>query len=261
MPVKAFVCSTGKATPKSGVYKMSNKYRWHALIGEVYGQYCTRITGHILFHSVPYEANSPDSLEYVEYDKLGTSASAGCVRLTVQDAMWIYNNCESGTYVEFYSESNPGPLGKPSSQKISSNINCRNWDPTDPDSRNPWHGNVENVQSEIVQKIDTHLEQNIVEETKNNEQENKNLESKSQTNTNSSQATNENQNINQNTNIKTNTTNSTNNNSNTVEGNNTNKTKEKEQQNENNSTNNNNIENKEQKQEEKTKDENKSESE
>ena len=53
VPVKALVCSTGVATPTSGVYKMSNKYRWHLLNGGVYGQYCTRITGHILFHSVP----------------------------------------------------------------------------------------------------------------------------------------------------------------------------------------------------------------
>jgi len=143
IPVKALICSTGKATPRSGVYKTSQKYRWHQLNGGVYGQYCTRITGHILFHSVPCAKNTPDSLKYVAYDKLGTTASAGCVRLTVEGAMWIFNNCSSGTLVEFYSSSNPGPLGKPSAQKISSNVQCRNWDPTDPDPRNPWHGYVE----------------------------------------------------------------------------------------------------------------------
>lgn len=143
VPVKAIVCSTGKATPTSGVYKISNKYRWHQLNGGVYGQYCSRITGHILFHSVPYSTNSPDSLKYTAYDKLGTKASAGCIRLTVADAIWIYNNCASGTYVEFYSSSNPGPLGKPSAQKISSNVTCRNWDPTDPLEANPWKNYVE----------------------------------------------------------------------------------------------------------------------
>ena len=131
VPVKAMVCSTGKATPTSGTYKMSNKYRWHQLNGGVYGQYCSRITGHILFHSVPYATNSPDSLKYTAYDKLGTKASAGCIRLTVADAYWIYSNCASGTNVEFYSSSDPGPLGKPSAQKISSNEKCRNWDPTE----------------------------------------------------------------------------------------------------------------------------------
>lgn len=139
VPAKVMVCSTGAATPTSGVYKMSNKYRWHQLNGGVYGQYCSRITGHILFHSVPYATNSPDSLKYVAYDKLGTKASAGCIRLTVADAMWVYNNCASGTCVEFYSSSNPGPLGKPTAQKIASNEVCRNWDPTDPTAGNPWH--------------------------------------------------------------------------------------------------------------------------
>lgn len=68
----------------------------------------------------------------------GTKASAGCVRLTVSDAIWIYNNIESGTVVEFYSSADPGPLGKPSAQKISGNEECRGWDPTDPAEQNPW---------------------------------------------------------------------------------------------------------------------------
>lgn len=164
VPVRAMVCSTGKATPTSGVYKMSNKYRWHQLNGGVYGQYCSRITGHILFHSVPYKTNSPDTLKYAAYDKLGTKASAGCIRLTVEDALWIYNNCVSGTYVEFYSSSNPGPLGKPTAQKISSNATCRNWDPTDPSAKNPWHGYTE--------PASTQTEEPKKEPESNNQQEN-----------------------------------------------------------------------------------------
>lgn len=138
-PVKAMLCSTGSATPTSGTYSISSKYTWLPLFGGVYGQYSTRIVDHILFHSVPYQVKGDKgSLEYWEYDKLGTSASAGCIRLTVQDAKWIYNNCISGTKVEFYADSNPGPLGKPTAQKISSEVEVRNWDPTDPDSNNPW---------------------------------------------------------------------------------------------------------------------------
>ncbi len=80
-----------------------------------------------------------DSLEYWEYDKLGTYASAGCVRLTVEDAKWIFDNCRNGTLVEFFSSSDVGPLGKPSAKKISSYEDyLRNWDPTDPHSNNPW---------------------------------------------------------------------------------------------------------------------------
>ena len=144
VPVKTMVCSTGRATPHSGKYKTSGRWRWIALFGGVYGQYSTRIVGNILFHSVPYLRNyDPASLEYWEYDKLGTSASAGCVRLSVIDAKWVYENIASGTIVEFYSSSNPGPLGKPSAKKISSNTECRNWDPTDPDSKNPWKNVVD----------------------------------------------------------------------------------------------------------------------
>lgn len=71
IPYKAFTCSTGTATPTSGTYKTDYKYRWLGLFGNVYGQYCTRIVGNILFHSVPYlEKGNEGSLEYWEYDKL-----------------------------------------------------------------------------------------------------------------------------------------------------------------------------------------------
>lgn len=140
-PYKAMICSTGTSTPTSGTYKISYKYRWLKLFGNVYGQYSTRIVKNILFHSVPYYEQRADTLEWDEYDKLGTKASAGCIRLTVQDAKWIYDNITSGTYVEFYSDKdNPGPLGKPTAQKISDNKKCRDWDPTDPDKNNPWNG-------------------------------------------------------------------------------------------------------------------------
>ena len=145
VPVKAMVCSTGKATPKTGKFKISDKYRWRALFGNVYGQYSSRITGNILFHSVPYTSKRPNSLKYLEYDKLGTAASAGCVRLTVEDVKWIYDYCPQGTRVEFYEDSNPGPLGKPTVQKISSDEERRNWDPTDIWSEgNPWNDKSEN---------------------------------------------------------------------------------------------------------------------
>ena len=69
----------------------------------------------------------------------GTTCSAGCIRLTVEDAEWIYNNIEKGTLVEFYSSEDPGPLGKPLAKKISKNIECRDWDPTDSNEKNPWN--------------------------------------------------------------------------------------------------------------------------
>ncbi len=145
IPVKAMVCSTGVSTPRSGVYKLTNaRYRWRALFGGVYGQYAVKIVGNILFHSVPYVRTDNGALEYWEYDKLGTAASAGCVRLTVADALWIYNNCGSGTQVEFSSNS-ANPLGKPSARKISAYESLRGYDPTDPISNNPWRSaNIQN---------------------------------------------------------------------------------------------------------------------
>ncbi len=86
VPVKAMICSIGDATPQSGVYTMSDKYTWRLLEGNVYGQYACRITGHILFHSVPYQKQDKSTLEWWEYDKLGTKASLGCIRLKVEDA-------------------------------------------------------------------------------------------------------------------------------------------------------------------------------
>lgn len=139
IPYKTIVCSTGlyNATP-TGVFHLSNKYRWRELHGGVYGQYASRITGGVLFHSVPYKRKSEDSLYADKYNKLGQQASMGCIRLTVEDAKWIVDNCPSGTTVEIYDDDDPGPLGKPEAVKIDTDSPNKGWDPTDPDEDNPW---------------------------------------------------------------------------------------------------------------------------
>ena len=146
-PVKVFICSTGTATPRSGVYPLKPyKAKWVELMGGVWGQYGWQIVGDIMLHSVPYSRNgNKSSLITSYYDRLGTSASAGCIRLTVEDAKWIYENCPVGTNVEFYASDDPGPLGKPEAKKISGyGSPLRNWDPTDPDPENPWHNENSN---------------------------------------------------------------------------------------------------------------------
>lgn len=138
-PLKAMVCSTGSATPL-GTYNTFNRSTWRSLFGGVYGQYATDIVGNILFHSVPYYSASKNDLEYLEYNKLGTAASMGCVRLCVRDVKWIFENCAIGTTVEFYDDAdNPGPLGKPKPITIDTASANRGWDPTDPDAQNPWN--------------------------------------------------------------------------------------------------------------------------
>ena len=112
VPVKAMICSTGPYTPPCGKYPKSvykipgTKWEWGYLQGNVWGHYVTQITGNILFHSVPYTAKNSSSLEYWEFDKLGTSASAGCIRLQIKDSKWIFDNIPGGTYVEFYQDNN-----------------------------------------------------------------------------------------------------------------------------------------------------------
>ncbi len=137
IPEETFVCSVGTETP-TGTFYTSSKYEWRPLFGNVYGQYATRITGSILFHSVPYLKQDKSTLEWWEYNKLGTSASMGCVRLTVEDVKWIYDNCPIGTQVNMYYSSDAEPLVPEPPVVISSNDPNRGWDPTDSDANNPW---------------------------------------------------------------------------------------------------------------------------
>ncbi len=127
IPVVAFACSPGAGTPL-GTFATQNKYRWWHLYGAD-GQFCTRITGHILFHSPPYSSFNNRTLWPAEYNRLGTWASQGCVRLRSGDAKWIYDNCSLGTTVVIYNSSVPGPFNKPVYSKIPLS---QTWDPTDP---------------------------------------------------------------------------------------------------------------------------------
>lgn len=132
IPVKSFICSTGNDTP-IGTFYTPAKYRWLTLMGPCWGQWCTGITGNILFHSVFY--NSPNNnmtLSVSAYNKLGTTCSHGCVRLTAGDAKWIYDNCKLNTKVIIYNSSYSGPFGKPTAYKLPS---WHTWDPTDPNAK------------------------------------------------------------------------------------------------------------------------------
>ena len=228
VPVKAMVCSTGRYTPTSGTYRTLGKGNWWPLMGDVYGQYSTWICGDILFHSVPYlKSGDKSSLEYWAYDQLGQRVSMGCVRLTVADARWIYNNCPVGTQVEFYSSSNPGPLGKPSTKKISSAPSyVRGWDPTDPDSRNPWPKYLKELKEKEEEEKNENTVTNTVDKNEINTNTVNDIVDKNEINTNTINDTTDGNEINTNTindivdknEINTNTTNETTN-TNTAEDN------------------------------------------
>lgn len=129
--VRNFPCSTGRSsgsTP-SGTFPLKTQYRWHMLNGGVWGQWCSRIVGGVLFHSVPYRSNNNMTLITSYYNKLGSTASAGCVRLRAVDAKWIYDNCPQGTPVQIGYFSSTGLSQKVHARRIKSSTT---WDPTDP---------------------------------------------------------------------------------------------------------------------------------
>lgn len=148
-PYTAFVCSCGYATPV-GTFYTPNKNTWWLLDGPSWGQYVTQITGNYLFHSVWYFEQDKTTQSYVQYNKLGETASHGCVRLTTAAAKWIYDNCPLQTKViVFNGTSADDPLGKPAAIKVSTSQSM-GWDPTDPDTSNPYK--TKNTQPRISVK-------------------------------------------------------------------------------------------------------------
>lgn len=129
-PVRAMLCSVGlnNATP-SGVFSLGGKWsNWHELFGRVWGQYCTTVTGNILFHSVYYlRYRDPSSLAVNEYYKLGNAASHGCIRLSSADAYYIWTQVPSGTRVEINYFGYTDPLPRPMRATPRGG-----YDPTDP---------------------------------------------------------------------------------------------------------------------------------
>ncbi len=126
-PIRAMICSAGETTPE-GTFYMQMQWDWLALIEGQYGRYCSQISGDYLFHSVPYNSMDIYDLDTEMYNQLGTLCSHGCVRLEIEDAKWIYDNCSEGTEIIIYNDENPGPMGKPGFEQIPAD---QTWDPTD----------------------------------------------------------------------------------------------------------------------------------
>ncbi len=69
--------------------------------GEEHGYSCyywTQFYGAYLFHSVKYYANTRNIMD----GRLGVNASAGCLRLQIDNAKWIYDTIPRGTKVVVY---------------------------------------------------------------------------------------------------------------------------------------------------------------
>ena len=135
--VKNMITSSGatRVCP-TGVYKLHDKRRWIVFLDGSYGQYSSRITGHFLFHSIPYsKRNDNSTLISDDYLQLGDNVSGGCMRLMCKDAKWIYDNCPDGTPIIV-------TKGEAVEQEVYDSIVqpyliSGDWDPTDPDPNNP----------------------------------------------------------------------------------------------------------------------------
>lgn len=127
IPIRAMLCSSGGKLTPLGTFRTLQKYRWRKLFFRVYGQYSTRITENVLFHSIPYYRKNEGTMMKGQYERLGTKASHGCVRLAANDAKWIYDNCRLGTKVTVYESNDRGPLDVPKLKPYTG----KGYDPTD----------------------------------------------------------------------------------------------------------------------------------
>ena len=102
-PVKTFKCSSGKndtPTPKGTYWNTGRISEWYYFKEfDCWAKYAWTIDGGILFHSVIYSARSESSVRSGTIRQLGSKASHGCVRLSVENAKWIFENCGAGTPV------------------------------------------------------------------------------------------------------------------------------------------------------------------
>lgn len=96
---KYWSCTTGAAgTPTvKGYFTVQSK-------GLAFGSgytcwYYTQFYGNYLFHSILY---NPGSKTSIQDGRLGINASHGCVRLSLANAKWIYDNIPRGTKVYVY---------------------------------------------------------------------------------------------------------------------------------------------------------------
>lgn len=99
--IREMICSTGmegKDTPV-GNFKINHRDTWfYSHKFNQGGMYWVGFIGkEYLFHSVPADENGKIIKE--EAEKLGTPASHGCVRLSLEDAKWFYETIPDGTDV------------------------------------------------------------------------------------------------------------------------------------------------------------------
>lgn len=98
--IKHFLCSTGRSSSPTptGTYELTKKVPY---FGVQKGYRCKNAFGFIgttyLYHSTMFDVTG--SYELKGKGTLGKQASAGCIRLSPENSLWLYNNMLSGTKV------------------------------------------------------------------------------------------------------------------------------------------------------------------
>lgn len=120
----------------------------------VYARWTTHIVGNVYFHSIAVGSQSHYSLPASTYNRLGTPASAGCIRMAVADAKWIYDYTSTGNTVKIVkgNAKKPGPLGKAKTIKVQGGINYDPTDPGVPDSRKKKDYKAKRISGYITKK-------------------------------------------------------------------------------------------------------------
>ena len=66
----------------------------------VYARWASHVVGNVYFHAIAVGSQSHYALRASNYNKLGSAASAGCIRMTVADAKWLYDYAAVGSSVK-----------------------------------------------------------------------------------------------------------------------------------------------------------------
>ena len=110
VPRKTFLTATGRTASLTpvGDFTILGKEKWHSW-GNSYSPYCCKYYGNLFFHGPIYGQKNFGTLSINSVFQIGTNASSGCMRTTVQAAYFIYQFCWVGTNVKIV---NGSPLGR-----------------------------------------------------------------------------------------------------------------------------------------------------
>ena len=94
--INSYLCTIGKPSTQtpSGNFKIGVKGLYFGVNKGYKCKYYTQFYGNYLFHSIIYNLNGS-----IRDGRLGMELSDGCIRLSLNNAKWIYDNIPKNTFV------------------------------------------------------------------------------------------------------------------------------------------------------------------